>query len=271
MSEVQVVKLGGELQVNPAVLDAIAAALAGAPHPAVVVHGGGPQATELQQRLGIEARLVGGRRITDGATLDVAKMVYAGRLNTDLVAALVRHGARAVGLTGADGRLVTATRRPPVEAVADGVRTMVDFGFVGDVERVDPALLHTLLAAAYTPVVCSLAADAAGSVLNVNADTVAAELAVALGARRLLVLTAVPGVFQDFPRREGLLGALTAEQARAAVDAGVAGAGMAPKLVACVRAVEGGVAEARILDGADAAAVAGALRGEPGVGTRIAA
>lgn len=271
MSAPQVVKLGGDLQVNGDVVDMIAASLARAARPIVVVHGGGPQATALQRALGIEPRIVAGRRVTDAATLEVAKMVFAGKLNTDLVASLARCGTRAIGLTGVDGGLIDARRRPPVDITVNGQRSTVDYGLVGDVVGVRPELVRSLLDGGYTPVVCSLAADASGTVLNVNADTVAAEVAIALGATQLLVLTGVAGVYRDFERRRGLWTALSAREARAAVDTGAVGGGMAPKLAACIRAVDGGVAEARILDGADPAAVAGALAGRPGAGTLVAA
>lgn len=270
MTGPQVVKLGGELQLDAVGLDRIAATLAAQAGPLIVVHGGGPQATALQRTLGITPRIVNGRRVTDQPTIEVAKMAFAGTCNTDLVAALARHGAQPVGLTGVDGALVEVRRRPPVETTVNGERSTVDFGFVGDVVGVRPDLLHALVAGGYTPVICPLAADGRGTVLNVNADTVAAELAIAVGALRLLILTGVPGVFRDFERREGLWTALSAADARAAVDTGVVGGGMAPKLAACVRAVDAGVAEARILDGTDAAAIAGALAGRP-AGTRIAA
>lgn len=269
----QVVKLGGELQADAVLLDGIARTLAGAADrsPIVVVHGGGPQATALQRTLGIEPKVVAGRRVTDAETLEVVKMVFAGKLNTELVAALGRHGARAVGLSGVDAGLLHVSRRPPVRTTVNGERSAVDYGFVGDVVGVQPDLLTTLLGGGYLPVVCSLAADADGTVLNVNADTVAAEVATALSASRLLVLTGVPGVFRDFGKREDLWTTLTAAQARAEMAAGTIGGGMAPKLAACVRAVGAGVGEARILDGGDLVALAQALSGTPGAGTRIAA
>lgn len=247
-----VLKLGGELLTDAARLDALAteiASLRQAGFTLVVLHGGGPQATALQQTLGIEPRIVAGRRVTDDATLEVAKMVFAGKLNTELVAALGRHGVRAVGVSGADAGLVRARRRPPVTLQHEGRPLAVDFGFVGDVESVDPALAFLLAGHGYVPVVCSLAAQPDGTILNINADTMAAELAIGVDADALVVLTNVRGVYRDPAAQGGVFETLSLEQAHALIAAGTAGGGMAPKLTACIAAVERGVGAAWILDG----------------------
>src|SRR5216117_4135697 len=183
-----VVKLGGELMSDGDALDGIVAQiglLASLGIRVVVVHGGGNQATALGRRLGYEPQLVAGRRITDDATLEVVTMVYAGQLNVALLAALRGHRVQAVGLSGVDGELITARRRPPVRITDDaGVTREVDFGHVGDIERVDARVLHTLLEARFVPVVASLASDEDGALYNVNADTVAEALAVALLAHK---------------------------------------------------------------------------------------
>ena len=182
-----VVKLGGDVLSDPGVRDQVAAQLAllsSLSIRLVVVHGGGPQATALSRRLGQEPRIVAGRRVTDEAALDVAKMVYAGQLNVDLLAALREHKVQAVGLSGIDAELLTAHRRPPVSVVDDDGRTVqVDYGHVGDIDRIDPRILVTLMEARFVPVVASLAGDDEGEVYNVNADTVAESLAVALRAQ----------------------------------------------------------------------------------------
>src|SRR5262249_19920559 len=172
-----VVKLGGDVLSDPGVRDQVAAQLAllsSLSIRLVVVHGGGPQATALTRRLGGEPRVVAGRRVTDEAALEVAKMVYAGQLNVDLLAALREHRVQAVGLSGVDADLLTAHRRPPVSVIDDDGRALqVDYGYVGDIDRVDPRVLATLLEARFVPVVASLAGDDDGDVYNVNADTVA--------------------------------------------------------------------------------------------------
>jgi acetylglutamate kinase len=267
-----VVKLGGELLADPAGRHALAeqlTAVAAAGVRLVVVHGGGPQTSELQRVLGIEPRIVAGRRVTDAATLEVAKMVFAGSLNTDLVAALVACGAPAVGVSGIDGGLLRAHRRPPRIMDVAGDAVEVDFGFVGDVDGVETRPLLHLLAGGYVPVIASLAADAAGTVLNVNADTIAAEIAVALRTEHLVVLTGVEGVYRDFPARDGFRDTLTPREARALVADGTASDGMGPKLEACALAVERGVGTAWIVDGTREALLGALLLRGEAAGTRI--
>ena len=196
-----VVKLGGDVVGEPEVLDQVAAQLAllsSLSIRLVVVHGGGPQASALSRRLGMEPRMVAGRRVTDDGALEVAKMVYAGQLNVDLLAALREHRVQAVGLSGVDADLITAHRRAPVQVVDDaGATVKVDYGHVGDIDRVDPRVLVTLMEARFMPVVASLAGGDDGEVFNVNADTVAESLAVALRAQKLIFLTGAPGVLRD--------------------------------------------------------------------------
>ncbi|HMH57173.1 MAG TPA: acetylglutamate kinase, partial [Gemmatimonadales bacterium] len=196
-----VVKLGGDVLSEPETLDGVAGQLAlltSLGIRIVVVHGGGPQATALSRRLGLEPRLVAGRRVTDDGALDVAKMVYAGQINVNLLAALRDHRVQAVGLSGVDAELITAHRRPPVSVVDDaGATVRVDYGHVGDIDRVDPRVLVTLMDARMVPVVASLAGGEDGEVFNVNADTVAESLAVALRAQKLIFLTGAPGVLRD--------------------------------------------------------------------------
>src|SRR3990170_1113468 len=199
--QVFVVKLGGDVLAPPEVLDGVTgqlALLSSLGIRIVVVHGGGPQATALSRRLGFEPRMVAGRRITDDGALEVAKLVYAGQINVDLLSALREHRVQAVGLSGVDAELITAHRRPPVSVVDDEGTTMrVDYGHVGDIDRVDPRVLSVLMDARMVPVVASLAGGEDGEVYNVNADTVAESLAVALRAQKLIFLTGAPGVLRD--------------------------------------------------------------------------
>ena len=162
----------------------------------MVVHGGGAQATELSERLGLETKLVNGRRVTDDATLEVVKMVFAGKISVEILSALRAFGVHAVGVSGIDGNVVLARKRAKKSMVnrETGKREMVDFGNVGDVVQVDPRLLTTLLDAGYLPIVSPLAADEGGQVYNVNADTIASALAVELDAEKLILLSDVPGV-----------------------------------------------------------------------------
>jgi len=251
--QVFVVKLGGEVLSEPAVCDQVAAQLAllsSLSIRLVVVHGGGPQATTLSRRLGQEPTLVAGRRITDDSALEVAKMVYAGQLNVDLLAALREHKVQAVGLSGIDADLLTAHRRPPVAVVDDDGRTLqVDYGHVGDIDRVDPRVLVTLMDARFVPVVASLAGDEDGGVYNVNADTVAESLAVALRAQKLIFLTGAPGVLRDRNDPATLVTFADPDDLAGLMASGALAGGMRPKVEACVRAATSGVERTHIIDG----------------------
>jgi acetylglutamate kinase len=248
-----VVKLGGEVLEDAEALDHVAAQLAllsSLGIRVVVVHGGGPRATAVGRRMGIESRLVAGRRVTDAATLEIAVMVYGGAVNVEVLSALRRHHVQAVGVSGVDAELVTARRRPPVEVVDDaGSSSVVDFGHVGDIEAVDPRILVTLLDSRFVPVVASLAGDAQGNVYNVNADTVAEALAVALGAYKLVFLTGAPGVLRDVHDPSTLVSFADPDDLRALMASESLTGGMRPKVEACIRASTGGVARTHIIDG----------------------
>jgi acetylglutamate kinase len=234
----------------------------------VVVHGGGKQATQLGRRLGIEPVILNGRRVTDEGTLDVVKMAFAGKLNTEILGAMRRAGARAVGLSGVDGGLLRARRRPP-QTVADdatGERRTVDFGFVGDIADVDPGVLETLLRDGFVPVIASLAGDDDGEVYNVNADTVASAIARALEAEKLIVATNVDGVLDGDGR---LLRQLTVAEARALVADRVATGGMVPKLEAALAAIEAGVGSVHLVNGTQPNALLTEIFTVEGAGTMI--
>ena len=242
-----VVKLGGDVLAPPA-LAAVAGDIArarAAGRRLVIVHGGGPQATDLGRRLGIEPRLVGGRRITDAPTLDVVKMAVAGLVNVDLCAALRAAGVPAVGVAGSSG-VIRAHRRPPrVVSGSDGAA--IDFGLVGDVEGFDRALLDALDAAGTLPVVACLGGGAAGEVLNINADVVASQLAGAIGAAALVACTAVGGVRRDKDDPATRLARLTVAEARAALAAGTVQGGMIPKLEEAFAPLAAGVGAVHVV------------------------
>ncbi|HEY7482551.1 MAG TPA: acetylglutamate kinase [Gemmatimonadales bacterium] len=251
--QVFVVKLGGEVLAEPEVLERVTgqlALLSSLSIRLVVVHGGGPQATALSRRLGIEPRMVAGRRITDDAALEVAKQVYAGQLNVDLLAALRAHRVQAVGLSGVDADLITAHRRPPVQVVDDSGQTVrVDYGHVGEVDRVDPRILNTLVETRFVPVVASLAGGDDGEVFNVNADTVAESLAVAMRAQKLIFLTGAPGVLRDRSDPSTLVTFADPDDLAGLMASGLLSGGMRPKVEACIRAATGGVERTHIIDG----------------------
>jgi len=222
----------------------------------VVVHGGGPMVTQMSARLGIETRFVDGLRVTDAETLDVATMVLAGKLNTEVVSRLVSGGVNAVGLSGVDGRLLLAQKQ-----------SGPDLGFVGEVVHVDVDVLETLLARGFVPVVASIALDEFGQAYNVNADVVAAELAIALGAQKLVYVNDVPGLIGP---GGDLLSELSAAQATELLTrGGVIEGGMIPKIESAVRALTAGVSRVHLVDGRVEHSVVLELFTPEGVGTMI--
>ena len=269
-----VVKLGGNLCEPGRVLDDLIdqlSLLAQLGIKLVVVHGGGRQATALGERLNVKPDIFAGRRITNDATLEIVKMTLGGLVNTDVVAAFRQAGVRAVGLSGVDADLITARRRP-VQSLRDpsnGQTRDVDFGHVGDVERVDVSVLTHLLARDFVPVVCSLAADEAGRVLNINADTVATRIAIALCAAKYFLLTDVDGVMRDPRDPRTLLPYLDLQQLEELVRSGVVDGGMLPKLAACADAVRGGVPRVHIVNGTTSDALLGEIFTNEGCGTLL--
>jgi acetylglutamate kinase len=210
-------------------------------HP-VVVHGGGPQISAMLKRLGMESEFRGGLRVTTAESADVVRMVLVGQVGRQLVGLINEHGPFAVGMSGEDAQLFTAVRR---HAMVDG--EPVDIGQVGDVAHVNPDAVTDLIAAGRIPVIATVAPDADGVVHNVNADTAAGALAVALNARKLIVLTDVEGLYADYPDPASLITRLTAEELGKLLP--TLDAGMAPKMEACHRAVLGGVPAAHVVDG----------------------
>ncbi|MGH3574893.1 MAG: acetylglutamate kinase, partial [Pseudonocardiaceae bacterium] len=208
----------------------------------VVVHGGGPQINAMFERLGIAGEFRGGLRVTTPETIDVVRMVLFGQVGRELVGLINAHGPFAVGISGEDAHLFTAARR---SATVDGEQ--VDVGLVGDVVAVSPDAVLDIVNAGRIPVVSGLAPDADGVVHNVNADTAAAALAVALGAAKLVVLTDVEGLYSNWPDRTSLLSQITVDRLAALLPA--LSAGMVPKMEACLRAVRGGVPRAHVIDG----------------------
>jgi len=241
-----VVKLGGDVLSHPA-LPAVAADIARAAsgRRLVIVHGGGPQATALSRRLGLDPRIVGGRRITDAPTLDVMKAVVAGQLNVDLVAALRGAGLPAIGLSGSSG-VIHARRRPP-RVVSGAGAEPIDFGLVGDVDAFDRTPLDALAGAGLVPVLACLAAGAGTEVLNINADVVASQLAAALDAAALIACTAVGGVRRDKDDPTTRFSRLTVAEAQAAIRDGVVQGGMIPKLEEAFAPLAAGVAAVHIV------------------------
>lgn len=268
-----VVKLGGEVLADRHQLDQVAeqlALLASLSIRLVVVHGGGPQASALSRRLGLEPVMIAGRRVTDDSALEVVTMVYRGLLNTELVSALHRAGVQATGLSGVDAELLTARRRPPITVADDaGIERLVDYGHVGDIDVVDPRVLRTLMEARFVPVVSSLAGDRDGNVYNVNADTVAESIAIALQAQKLIFLTGAGGVLRDRTDPSTLVTFADPDDLAELMASGALAGGMRPKVEACIRAAAGGVERTHIIDGRVADALLLEVFTGSGCGTMI--
>ena len=213
----------------------------------VLVHGGGPQSTELSQKLGVRTRFVGGRRVTDSEALRVTTMVLNGEINTRILAACRDFDLPAIGLSGVDAGLIRAHRRPPVEVREGAAVETVDYGYVGDIDRVDGGLLERLLGIGALPVVSPISADEAGTLLNINADTVASALAVALGAEKLILLGEAPGLLADPEDPESVVSFLDLAGLEAMRESGAIRTGMLPKALCIRRALEAGVARAHVL------------------------
>ena len=228
----------------------------------VVVHGGGPQISAMLDRLGLAGEFRGGFRVTTPETMDIVRMVLVGQVGRELVGLINSHGPLAVGMSGEDANLFTAARRT---VLVDGVQT--DIGLVGDVVGVDPAAVLDLIDAGRIPVVSTVAPDVDGVVHNINADTAAAALAIALDAAKLVVLTDVEGVYANWPDRDSLLSRMTADALEELLPR--LEAGMVPKMEGCLRAVRGGVAAAHVIDGRIPHAVLLEIVTTEGVGTMI--
>ncbi len=240
-----VIKYGGHAMISPELRVAFAADMVFLRYAGlrpVVVHGGGPQISEMLRRLGIASEFRGGLRVTSPEAMDVVRMVLVGQVARELVGLVNEHGPFAVGMSGEDAKLFTAVRRP---AYVDG--EAVDVGLVGDVEHVNVSAVADLIEAGRIPVVSTVAPDADGVLHNLNADTAAAALAVALSARKLVVLTDVPGLYANWPDESSVLTQVTADELEQLLPG--LSAGMVPKMEACLRAVRGGVPAAHVVDG----------------------
>ena len=260
-----VVKYGGNAMLSPELQAAFAedvVFLRYAGVRVVVVHGGGPQITAHLERLGVTSEFRGGFRVTTPETMQVVRMVLVGQVNSDVVGTINAHGPFAVGLSGEDAHLFTAERR---DVLVDG--EPIDVGLVGEVVDVQPAILNALLDEGKVPVVATVARGDQGEIFNVNADTAAAAVAVALQAEKLVVLTDVEGLYANWPDSDEVISSLTADELEKLLP--TLSSGMVPKMEACLRAVQGGVPRAHVLDGRVAHSLLLELFTDEGVGTMV--
>jgi len=267
-----VIKLGGHAMVDPVILNTVvqdAVLLHYVGMRVVLVHGGGPEITEKMKAVGKEPQFVGGLRVTDAETLEIAQMVLAGKISNMIVSLIAKNGAKGVGISGNDGSLVIAEKTPIRKVMVDNAEIDVDLGFVGDVKEINPKLLETLLDAEYIPVISPLALDRKGNDLNINADTMAGEIAISLKAFKFISLTDVDGVMNK--DRTEIFHRLTLKNVDALMADGTIAGGMIPKLEASVNAVRHGVDGAHILNGNSEHNLLLELFTNDGVGTMITA
>jgi acetylglutamate kinase len=258
--KVVVVKYGGNAMVDPALAaqfaeDVVLMHQVGIKP--VIVHGGGPQITELHGRLGKQTEFKDGHRVTDAESLEITRMVLVGKVNREIVSLINRHGPHAVGIAGEDAGLLLAAERHP------------ELGFVGDVEAVNPHIIERLLAEDLIPVVSTIGSDAAGQAYNINADAVAGAVAASLGAEKVVYLTDVEGLQRDVGDPTTLINRATAAELDSLVDGGIVGSGMIPKVAACTHAVRHGVTSAHMINGTTPHVLLIELFTDAGIGTMI--
>ncbi|MBI3058144.1 MAG: acetylglutamate kinase [Deltaproteobacteria bacterium] len=232
----------------------------------VVVHGGGPQINEVLQKMGTPTQFVRGMRVTDQETMDIVEMVLAGKINKEIVSLINHHGGMAVGLSGKDGGLIRARKMSVTVASNGEPPEIIDIGMVGEIVGINPMVINTLDENKFIPVIAPVGAGEHGETYNINADLVAGQLAEALGAEKLILLTDVDGV-KD--KKGGLLSTLKINQARKLIQEGVVGEGMIPKVECCIEALKGGVGKTHIIDGRVKHAVLLEIFTKEGVGTEV--
>lgn len=270
-NKVFVIKIGGEALDNVEVLESLiedVALLHLVGIRVVLVHGGGKQTTETAKALGIETEFVGGRRVTNEETIDVLKMILAGKLNVNLLTMLKRKGVRATSVSGVAAGIIEAKKRPP-RKVPGGGDDLVDFGHVGDIVRVDTSFIELMLDSDYVPVLSPLGSDEEGNVLNINADVVASRIASELRAEKLLLLTGAPGVMVDLKDPTSLISRMSIAEIKQAIDDGFIKGGMIPKLEESVRCLENGCERVHILSAIEPHQLLLEIFTESGCGTML--
>lgn len=252
-NEIFVIKIGGGVLANSQSMKQIAgqiSLLSDLGMKIVIVHGGGPQATAFSEKLGYEPLMIAGRRVTDDNTLEVAKMIYAGKLSTEFVSALNKYNVNAVGLSGIDGKTVLANKRPVVEIKDDdGETKQVDFGHVGDIVSIDTRLLMKLFDGDFVPVMCCLGIGEAGEIFNINGDSIAKSLAITLKAKKLIFVTNRDGLLGDINDPSTLIPFADNSDILSLIKEGKINTGMRPKIEACMEAVKDGVERTHIING----------------------
>jgi acetylglutamate kinase len=267
-----VVKVGGHAMVDPEarsgiIKDIVTLKFLGLKP--IIVHGGGPEIDAMMKRMGKTPQFVSGLRVTDDETLEIVRMVLVGNVNTDIVSLIARHGGRGVGIIGNDGNFLVARKKAPEKAVIDGREVDIDYGWVGETESINPGLLSLLLENGYIPVIAPIGYDVAGNCFNLNADTAAGDIAVAMKATSLVSLTDVDGVMMDPKKNETLIPRLNVAQCYELINSGVISRGMIPKILSSISVIKGGIKSVHIINGNLPHALLQELFTDKGVGTCI--
>jgi len=267
-----VIKYGGHAMINDelkqaVIKDVVLMKLIGI-NP-VIVHGGGPEITDMLKRLNINSQFIGGCRVTDPATMEIVEMVLVGKINKEIVALINKNGGKAVGLSGKDANLIRASRRMGKTTDNNGNQVLQDIGFVGDVKQINPEIIQTVIKEGYIPVVAPVGVGDNGESYNINADYVAGRIASSLKADKLILLTDVEGIFRDYNDKETLISELKLEQVDELISQGVISGGMIPKVECCVQAIESGVMTTHILDGRIPHSILLEIFTDTGIGTMV--
>lgn len=267
-----VIKYGGHAMLNPelkegVLTDAVLMKYVGI-NP-VIVHGGGPDITNMLKRVGKESRFIGGLRVTDKETMEIVEMVLVGKINKEIVAGINRIGGLAVGLSGKDANLFEAVKKYRKTRTPEGMEELADIGFVGDIDKVNPEIVETVISRGYIPVIAPVAVGEAGESYNINADYAAGRLAAALDADKLIILTDVEGIMADRSNPGSLISELHVDEAQTLIDRGKIDGGMIPKVECCLDALSGGVKSTHILDGRVPHAILLEIFTDEGIGTMV--
>lgn len=268
---IMVIKIGGHAMIDDRILeetikDIILLYFVGIKP--VIVHGGGPEISEKMEKFGLKPKFIEGLRVTDKETMEIVEMVLDGKINSKIVTTFIRHGGKAVGISGKDGLLIVA-RKKEMKMKKGEKEVIVDLGFVGETDYVNPEILRILLENGFIPVVSPVATDLAGNTYNLNADTVAGDIAAALKAKKLIMLTDVPGIMRDINDRNSLISKIKLGELLEMVEKGTIVGGMKPKVEAVIRALKGGVEKAHIIDGSKPHSILLELFTKKGVGTMV--
>lgn len=269
---VMVIKVGGHAMVNQQIMNDIVQDIVLLRYVGinpVIVHGGGPEITEKMERMGKKPEFVGGLRITDDETLEIARMVLVGNINAEIVSLIGKYGGKGIGLSGKDGKLIVARKKPFQKVMIENVEREVDLGWVGDTDVINTEILNIVTKEGYIPVISPIAVDVNGKALNLNADTVAGDIAAAMKAKKLILMTDVPGVLRDTKDRTTRISRVTLEGVEQLIKEGVISGGMIPKMKGAATAVVSGVDNVHIIDGSVSHSVLLELFTDSGIGTMV--